>query len=261
MKRKVAYVGVSPATYQRQNTKRVAVRRRVPTNIPMQIIRPAFIPQIPRGRMGGSRSHEIKYVDFPTTQTNFQLATAPPTATSLCFPVQGAAAFNRIGQKILLKSIRLRGNVKNILTGVQGFGRIMVVYDRQSNAALPNWADLISAQTSAGATSTSAYDGMNMANRERFIMLVDEQFNFPSVTNTAGVLTNTAFPQEKDPSMFNFDRFVPLKDMEMHFNNTNGGTFADIQTGSLSLFVAIDSNSTAASWQLNWTARTRFDDV
>lgn len=250
-----------PTAYQRQNVKRYGPRG--PTNIAMTMVRPAFIPRIPasRGRMGGSRSHEIKYVDFPTTQTNFALATAPPVATSLCFPVQGAAAFNRIGQKILLKSLRLRGNIKNVATGVQAFGRIIVVYDRQANAALPNWADLISAQTSAGATSTSCYDGINMANRERFLVLADEQFNFPSVTFTAGVLTNYEAITEKLPSMFNFDRFIPLKDMEMHFNNTNGGTFADIQTGSISLFVAMDSNGTAASWQFNYTARTRFDDV
>lgn len=207
----------------------------------------------------GTRRHEIKFVDKLMTTTNFVTAATPPTAIGVLNLSQGAAGFNRIGQKIILKSIRVRGNVTNILTTTQDIGRIIVVYDHQANAALPLWTDLIGAVNVTGAAGTSAYDGVQLANRERFIVLADEQFNLPAVTNTAGVLTNLAFPQEKNPSMFNFDRFIRLKDLQTHFNNVNGGTFADIQTGSLNIFVVSQNNSNA--WAFTYSVRVRFDDL
>nr|WAE42189.1 MAG: capsid protein [Cressdnaviricota sp.] len=208
-----------------------------------------------------NRRHEIKFVDIPSTSLTNALSTAPPIAQPLFFPVQGAAAFNRVGQKVILKSLRLRGTIKPILTGLQCIGRVLVVYDRQANAALPAWTDVIAGVSSPGAQTNSVYDGLNMANRERFVVLMDEQLNIPSQTFTAGVQTNESYPIEKNPSMFNFDRFVKLKDMETHFNNTNGGTFADIQTGSLNLFFATDVGSTSAAWQFTYGARVRYDDI
>lgn len=204
---------------------------------------------------------EKKFVDLGLTNIVFRLAATPPVAVSLCFPVQGAAAFNRVGQKITLKSLRIRGCVTNILTAVQQGGRILVVYDRQANAALPLWTDVIGAVTSAGAATTGIYDGNQLANRERFVILADEQMWLPSVTNTAGVLTNpgTINQVDKIGSMFNFERFIKLRDMSMQFNNTNGGTFADIQTGSLSIFCVVQT--TDSSYNLAFTARTRYSDA
>lgn len=208
-----------------------------------------------------SRSGELKFVDLGITNIVFRLAAAPPVAVSLCFPVQGAAGFNRIGQKICLKSVRVRGIVTNILTALQQGGRILIVYDRQANAALPAWTDVIGAVTSAGAASSGMYDGNQLANRERFIILADEQFWLPSVTNTAGVLTNVGSLNQTDkgPSMWNFERFIKLKDLPMQFNNTNGGTAADIQTGSLNIFCVCQT--TDSSYNLAFTARTRYSDM
>lgn len=211
------------------------------------------------GYLRAGRQPELKFVDLAQTALTGRLAATPPVAQPILFPVQGAAAFNRIGQKITLKSLRVRGVVTNILTSVQQMARIIIVYDRQANAALPIWTDVIGAVVSGGGPSSTIMDGIQLANRDRFIILADEQYNLPSVTNTTGVLTNMAYPQEKNPSMFNFDRFIKLKDMETHFNNTNGGTFADIQTGSLSLFFAVQT--TDSSWSLTWSARTRYTDA
>lgn len=207
------------------------------------------------------RGPEIKFVDSQAILgLQARLAATPPVAISLFTPTQGAAGVNRIGQKVLLKSIRIRGIVKNILTAVQGALRIIVVYDKQANAALPAWADLITSVSAAGAATTGAYDGINMGNRERFIVLADEQLWTPSVTYTGGVLTNvgTLNASDKNPSMFNFDRFIRLRDMESHFNNTNGGTYADLQSGSLNCFFV--AAGTDAAWQLDAVTRVRFAD-
>lgn len=214
-----------------------------------------------RQALQSGRGPEIKFVDSQAVLgITGRLAATPPVAVSLFTPVQGAAGFNRIGQKVTLKSLRVRGFVLNLATAVQGTGRIIIVYDKQANAALPNWADLITSISAAGAATTGAMDGINMANRERFIVLADEQFWLPSVTNTAGVLTNVGGlnTSDKNPSMFNFDRFIKLRDMETHFNNTNGGTFADIQTGSLNMFFVL--TGTDQGYQGQFVCRTRFAD-
>lgn len=205
---------------------------------------------------------EIKYVDVANTSSTLTSAATPPTAISLNALSQGAAAFNRIGQKIILKSLRVRGTLSNSATAVQGVGRILIVYDRQANAALPVWTDVITATTAAGTASSTVRDGISMANRERYRVLADEQLLLPSVTNTAGVLTNVGAlnSTDKNPTMWNFDRFIPLKNMETHYNNVNGGTFADIQSGSISIFFACDPSSDG-KWAMTWTSRLRFDDM
>lgn len=210
---------------------------------------------------GSAGRPEVKFVDIAFVTKNFSVAATPPLATTLCIPVQGAAAFNRIGQKVTLKSLRIRGTVQNAATAVQGVGRIIVVYDKQANAALPTWTDLISGVTSAGVASNSTYDGINMANRDRFIVLADEQMTLPSVTNTAGVLTNvgTLTGTEKNPCMMNFDRFIKLRDMECHFNNTNGGTFADVMSGSLNIFCC--TSVADGAYTFTFSARVRFSDA
>lgn len=203
---------------------------------------------------------EIKWVDVPSATANFRASGTPPAAISLFTPLQGAAGFNRIGQKVILKSLRVRGYVQAGATSTPDFGRIIVVYDKQANAALPNWADLITSISAAGAATTDTLAGINMSNRNRFIVLADEQLWLPSVTYTAGVLTNVGSlnTTDKNPSMFNFDRFIKLRDMETHFNNANGGTFADIQTGSLNMFLVSGND---AKYFMTYNARVRFADA
>lgn len=214
-----------------------------------------------KAAIAGSHGPEVKFVDSQAAiAVTSRLPATPPTAISLFTPVQGAAGFNRIGQRVALKSLRVRGIVENGATCVQGSMRIIIVYDKQANAALPNWADLITSISSAGAATTGIFDGINMANRERFIVLADEQLLLPALTFAAGQLSGTSIDQggSKNPSMFNFDRFIKLRDMETLFNNTNGGTFADIQSGSLNMFVA--NSGTDSSWLFRGVARVRFSE-
>lgn len=211
-------------------------------------------------RARGTRRPEIKFVDITTTATNFRVTGTPPVAQPLNAISQGTGAYNRIGQKILMKSLRVRGVVTNIATATQQTARVIIVYDRQCNTALPIWSDLILAVDKAATGTSNVLDGVNMGNRDRFIVLADEQMWLPAVTNTAGVLTNvgTLNSTDKNPTMFNFDRFIRLKDLEAHFNNVNGGTFADIQTGGMFMFLASGAD---AQYSMAWSARLRYEDV
>jgi len=220
---------------------------------------------VPRDRFGAaryeSRVREIKYCDMAQSSSAFRIASTPPAFVAINFPVQGAAPYNRVGSKVMNRSIRIRGYINNLLTSINDVGRIIIVYDRQTNGAAPAWGDVIAGVTSAGAASTNALDGINMSNRERFKVLCDEQVLLPSITDAggAGVLTNVAALDTSGPSnKFNFDRFIPLRNLETHYKAT-AGAVGDIATGGI--FIATVSNAIDSAWQFSYTSRLRFDDL
>jgi len=208
--------------------------------------------------------HEIKFVDNAATGTIFRLAATPPVGIYLGGPVQGAAPYQRIGQKIANKSLRIRGQVNPNVSNTAGYGigRIIVVYDEQANGAAAAWADVVSAYTAAGGNSSSGYDGLNMNNRERFKCFVDEQFQLPVTTVvgsliTAGVVLDTTANKKAAP--WNFDRFIPLNNLVTHYKGTAGG-IGDVATGALLMFVVCDG-CTDQSYIFDWSARLRYDDL
>lgn len=208
---------------------------------------------------------EIKYCDNAVTATNFRISSTPPVAVYIGGPVQGAAPYQRIGSKIMNKSLHMRGIITCNATSLEDLGRIIVVYDRQADGAAPAFADLIKATTAAGATSSGAMDGVNMDNRLRFKVLVDEQIRFPAVTNAAGagVLTNSGnqFDATGNASAakWNFERYIRLPEgVVTHYKATAGG-IGDVATGSIVLFcVSYDQD---ACWAFDWSCRLRFDDL
>lgn len=220
------------------------------------------------GMLQARRLPEIKFVDFPNTGIVSQAGTNSATGTSLFGTTQGAFGWNRNGQRVILKSLRLRGIISQNPTitsqAANATARVVVVYDRQANGALPIWGDVTLAVTAAGATSSLCRDGLNLANRERFKVLIDESLYLPAYNQAAAAnyTSNISPPNvtDKNPSMFNFDRYVLLHDLDTHFNNNNAGTVADIQTGSLIMFWITDA-SAGANWTFTVSARTRYDDI
>jgi len=88
---------------------------------------------------------------------------------------QGATAYNRIGSKITMKSISLRAQ---FYTGTPatdlGVIRCMLVYDRQTNAAAPTLASILSDNVS---TAPAFSSGINISNKNRYQILRDQFFN------------------------------------------------------------------------------------
>lgn len=211
-----------------------------------------------------NRVHEIKFVDNSVVNQTFRLDSVPPQGVYLGGPVQGAAPYQRIGQKIANKSLRVRGVVRPVATGTACFGRILIIYDEQANGALPAWGDVIQSYNAAGTQQAIASDGLNMNNRERFRVLAEEQFYLPSLTYTAGVVTNLGQVDtagNKQASAFNFDRFIPLRDLVTHYKASAGG-IGDVATGAISIWCALDSTSgTDSSWTFTYTSRLRYDDL
>jgi len=209
---------------------------------------------------------EIKFVDNALTVSPFQNAATPPTSIYLGGPVQGAAPYQRIGQKIVNKSLHLRGFITATAAAgaiPEDLGRIVVVYDEQTNGAAPAWADVVYSYTAAGSSASSAFDGLNMNNRERFKVLVDEQIRFPACTmgSSAGVVSALFQPDATGntaAAKWNFERYVRLNGLVTHYKATAGGV-GDVATGAIFMFCMDQTNS--GSWTFNWGSRLRYDDL
>lgn len=56
------------------------------------------------------------------------------------------------------------------------------------------------------------------------------------------------------------DWFIPLKGLETIYNNTNGGSIADITSGALLFYLVCDADITTGTWNMEYTSRLRFYD-
>lgn len=210
----------------------------------------------PGGTMG--RGDELKCVDVNNVTVGLS-STAVFTPTNI--PVQGAAFYNRVGRKINMKSLKLNLLIVPLRTiTVSDFVRIMVLYDRQPNGALPaSLATVLTSYNTAGTTSSTILDSLNQGSRDRFIVLADIRNALPSITVTAGVVTNVGVSDQVD-TILNIQRFIPLKGLETVFNQTNGGSIGDIVTGSLLVFTAGTNTAGTEGYQAFLTTRLRYYD-
>lgn len=158
---------------------------------------------------------------------------------------QGTDYTDRIGRKIMLKSILWRGFIyPNPAVTLPGgsFCRIMIFYDCQTNATAPSVSDVL---------QTTSYDSpLNLTNRDRFKVMFDKFYAVNSNAYSAGALT-AGSPMPKQI------KFYKKMSMEVIFGST-GGTVGSIQTGGLFLLTICALTNNACL--LDSYSRTRFTD-
>lgn len=156
---------------------------------------------------------------------------------------QGSTFYNRIGSKIVIKSIAIDCGVLAHSIAELNIVRYMIVYDRQPNGAYPALADILQ-DNAAGLTSTS---GVNMQNRSRFAILRD---NYLEINPGSG--------EFKHLKLF----VKPSGGLLCEFGTT-AGTIGDIKTGSILflMFTPISVNTTGPfASALSLKTRIRYDD-
>ncbi|HUD45139.1 MAG TPA: capsid/nuclear shuttle family protein [Patescibacteria group bacterium] len=215
-------------------------------NIPRQL------PATLRGNKGEIKSVDIGIVtDTISTTATFQ---------AVNLPVEGASFYNRIGRKVMMKSLRLTGQylVTGNEVGVAEYLRVMVVYDRQTNGAYPVIGDLLANYDSAGTSTTNSQSGLNMNNAERFTVLMDRRIKIPyNTTDVGGIQYEYLSNYANDNS--GEDRYIKLNNMETHYKAT-AGTIGDIATGGLYIVTFGSVVAGSAGYAFNWNARLRFHD-
>lgn len=198
-------------------------------------------------RMPTQPSPELKVYDIATA--TYQVNTSG-SITLLANPVLGSDFNARIGRKIVLKSVYVRGHVVNeaalaVTTGVATapqLARMIILTDLQPNGAVPTITDIL-----VEAMSTSQ---LNMNNRDRFKIHCDKVWTLDNyvydTVNACMAANNVIKPVKK------FQRLQT----EVIFNATNGATIADINSGALYM-VWIGSAAAGANSDANARVSTR----
>lgn len=190
--------------------------------------------RVPPNIVGRTSINEVKSFDQIVGAANLPLLTTPPVFgepaggmlgwTCINEITQGNGFSNRIGSKIVMKSIRVQFTLyaPNTLTTT---ARVFLLYDRQTNGASP--ASILD-MFQINATGTTGFaTGLNMANRSRFKVLRDQYFNL-----------------DQAQSLNHHVNFYCKGKWEVEYKATNGN-IGDITTGSV-LFGAWLGNTTGA---------------
>lgn len=205
-----------------------------------------------------ARGLEVKSVDLAN-------AVYTLNTTALITPINlvraGSSYFNRIGRRIEMKSCHLKFMLRPKQTiASTDYGRVMLVYDSQTNGAAPAISDVIQDTDQAGTNATSAFSATNLNNRDRFKVLADFRLPLPSITVTAGVQTNIGIIDPIEP-MVDLERFVKLRGLPTLYKaDSSPAVIGDIATGGLYLITYGGTAAASEGWEIVGTIRLRYKD-
>lgn len=166
----------------------------------------------------------------------------------------GSELYQRVGRKIYMKNIHFKFWINiDTLPTLQNLCEFILIYDTNPNGASATYANIFKDCNATGATNT-IQSGVNLDNRERFAIIRHECFNL-NINSTLG--RKTSF-DESTKANFYQEFFVDLHGLETVFNNLNGGTQADLQTGGLAFFLVCSSSGT--DWNYSFSCRLRYYD-
>jgi len=187
---------------------------------------------------------ELKAVDLWSGSAVVGDHTAP-TVQLINGVARGDDINERIGRQITMRSVQVSAVlVPNVTQASQvpSCVRMMIVYDRQANAAAPTLASVLVMHN-----VTSAIVGIrNLEFRERFQVIKDDIISLPGSSSTA---------YQDGPRIWKV--YLPVN-LVTTFNSGDAGDIADIATGSLYLFMF--SNVSAGQPYCAWTSRVRYAD-
>lgn len=179
---------------------------------------------------------ELKYKDSTAT-TNLSLSSAFVAPILLNGLLSGADVSERVGRKVTLRSLLFRYTVSLGATSVGGSPtRILLIYDKQANGALPAVTDVLLADNFSSPN--------NLAARDRFVTLADIMVDPISVQDSFSV-AGSVF------KLFNLEEVF------------SGGTatIGSIASGSLFVMMAQNGSVTTAAPSVTWYARVRYVDA
>jgi len=215
------------------------------------------------------KTREIKTVDtiFPQVYTRIYVSDTlsgitfndAPCIQNLCRIQQGAGIPNRIGNKVALKSLRIRATLEQ--TGNDGGaplqnGRFMIVYDRQVNGTYPSINAILGDISVSNTVTAATYlSSINPNYFDRYIVLCDKIF-IVGANQLAGADNG---PTEM--KQFVIDEFIKLKGLEVQYgSSTAGSPIADLNTGALYLIGFGDQTNGNEPYYMNATLRLRYYD-
>lgn len=205
---------------------------------------------------------ETKYFDSEKASTAVPVSTTtwastemdPTTANALFTPSAGNAYDQREGRKVYVKAMKIRG-ILNVAaqadqSTVEGAAivRVVLFIDKQTNGAQANGEDVIG----SGTNILPVQMWQNPASFGRFRVLKDKTWIMqnPNVTYDGTNVEQLGIATQ-------FKMTVKFrKPLLVNYNNTNGGTVADIVDNSFHILAV--TNSAGLAVTLSYKCRTVF---
>lgn len=184
-------------------------------------------------------SRETGYVDLAVS--NYALDTTG-SVTLIATIAQGTSVNQRVGKKVMIKSIQCRGQAYAGTTATLNDVAYLIVYDRRPTGSVPAVTDIL---VSAAANSMN-----NDANSGRFRILKRMDFRLVgnSTTPTVGEVSADA------------DFYLPVNKLCV-FKAAGTGAIADIEEGAIYLVTVGNQAAGNAAAILSVAFRTRFLDI
>lgn len=205
-------------------------------------------------RSGGYRPNAVERKVNDVNIATYNINTTG-SVTLLANPAVGANFNDRIGRKITLRSLFLRGKLyiqnsagtppANQFSPSQ-LARCIIVYDCQPNGVALTLAELL-----VTADSTAQ---LNLDNRDRFKILWDKVWTLGPLQTDA-----SSFIQAVDRANYPIKKYKKLN-LDMIFNGGSTGTVADITTGALYMVWIGDLGVGTTDCVFRGTTRVRYSD-
>jgi len=175
----------------------------------------------------------------------------------LCAPTPGSDMTNRIGRKIRIKSVYIRGDLRQqaasaLSVNVGSYpllARMIIFVDNQPNGAAPALTDILKEALSSSQ--------LNLNNRDRFKVLCDKQWaldpylNVDTATQSRGAVGRC----------IQAIKVYKKLDIETIFNAGTAGTVADINTGALYMLWVGNNAASGNDGIATVSTRVRFSDM
>lgn len=232
----------SPAGYQTPPTPKRVRYSNVATDQPVVYMappQPQFQPVAQAMNRRGVASKETGFVDTAGAAYNFD--TTGSIAHISVIP-QGSSVNQRIGKKVVLKSIQCRGAFVNNSTAVYNDVALLLIYDRRPTGSLPSVTDVLN--------TASAQSFNNDANSGRFQIL--KRIDCEMIGNPTLIT---------DKYAMSADFFLDLKSKPWVAKAVGSGAIGDVEEGALYVLTVGNNaaGTTAATAGLGF--RLRFVDV
>jgi len=188
----------------------------------------------------------------------------------------GSEYYNRIGRKLTLSEIYIKGFIKQNRPTYGGQVRMLLVWDKQPNTTEATLADILySHDTSAATKVVDTTNHINLTRSDRFKIISEKTFQF---SNVVTVTSAAPGPEELpgdggNPRCQKIKIFRSLTQTEHQkwqsiYNDGNQGSIGDIISGSLLLFIFSDPQQTIGAYTYVYntqydvylTARVRYMD-
>lgn len=241
-----------------RTTRRTTYRRFRPT---LTLARPV---------MGGSRLPANKYAKGAEIKAVDISINAGFTTAGSVIPLNlisaGSSFFQRIGRRIELKSLQTMLQLNP--TPPQASDsypsmtlRILIVYDSQTNGAIPTLADIIQSTNQVGTNFTSNLGLLNLNNRDRFTVIRDIKLVSPGYSTDAN--NDVSFTGTAD--QINWRTMIDEYStkckgcLTQYKADSSPAVIGDIATGGI--FLVTLGFGAISTWNLDGTVRLRFKDI